>query len=127
MLPRDTGIKLFIIIVLQFTPSAPKNIPNGMKNMFATLCSNPIHTNAIIGNQIPNILPIISSDAFASHTAKHTSQLQPIALKNAWSQLKPTFADATLIAPAEMTGSVAIPDKYASTNATKIAPTKLNT
>ena len=51
MLPRVTGTKLLIKIVLQVTPLAPKNIPNGMKNMFATLCSNPIHTNAMIGNQ----------------------------------------------------------------------------
>ena len=127
MLPRVTGIKLFTIIVLQVTPSAPKNIPNGMKNMFATLCSNPMVTKAIIGNQIPKILPMISSDALANHTARHTSQLQPIALINATSNDIPTLPVATLIAPAWIAGSeVMIPPINARTYATNNAPTKLN-
>ena len=77
-----------MIIVDQVTPSAPKNIPNGMKNMFATLCSNPIHTNAMIGNQIPKNLPTTSSAALAKYTAKHTNQLQPIPLRKACTQVK---------------------------------------
>ena len=102
MLPIVTGTKLLIIIVLQVTPLAPKNIPNGMKNMFATLCSNPIHTNAMIGNQIPTILPMISSDALANHTAKHTSQLQPIPLIIATVNGIVTLPSATAIAFAEI-------------------------
>ena len=102
MLPRVTGTKLLIKIVLQVTPLAPKNIPNGMKNMFATLCSNPIHTNAMIGNQIPTILPMISSDALANHTAKHTSQLQPIPLIKAAVNGMVTLPSATEIAFAEI-------------------------
>lgn len=101
MFPIATGI-MFSRAVAQFTPSAPKNIPNGIKNMFATLCSNPIVTNAIIGNQIPKILPMISSDANAKYTARQTSQLQPIPLR-ATSHDNPTFAAATLVAPAAIT------------------------
>ena len=96
-----------MIIVDQVTPSAPKNKPKGMKNMFATLCSNPMVTNAIIGNQIPRILPMTSSDALANHTAKHTNQLQPIALINACANGILTFATATavaLVANAELAG-----------------------
>ena len=102
MLPMVTGIKLFTMILPQFTPSAPKNIPNGMKNMFATLCSNPMVTKAIIGNQIPTILPMISSDALAKYTAKHTNQLQPIAFITATSNGIVTLASATAIAFAEI-------------------------
>ena len=98
MLPMVTGTKLFIIILDQVTPLAPKNIPNGIKNMFATLCSNPMVTKAIIGNQIPNILPITSSDALANHTAKHTNQLQPIALIKATVKGIVTLPSATAIA-----------------------------
>ena len=114
MFPIVTGIR-FPKIVAQFTPSAPKNIPNGIKNMFATLCSNPMVTNAIIGNHIPKILPMISSDAYAKYTAKQTSQLHPIPLMSATSHDNPTFVTATLVAPAAITGSVAIPLIYANT------------
>ena len=114
MFPIVTGI-MFPRAVAQFTPSATKNIPNGIKNMFATLCSNPIVTNAIIGNQIAKILPMISSDAHAKYTARQTSQLQPIPLMSATSHDNPTFAAATLVAPAAITGSVAIPLMYANT------------
>ena len=109
MFPIVTGIKLCIIIVLQVTPGAFKNIPNGMKNMFATLCSNPIHTNAMIGNQIPTILPMISSDALANHTAKHTNQLHQIPLIKATSKANFTLPAATVVAFLAMTGSDTIP------------------
>lgn len=75
MLPKVTGIKLLTKNWDQEI-GAPKKIPNGIKNMLATLCSNPIHTNAIIGNQIPKILLTTSSAALAKYTAKHTNQLQ---------------------------------------------------
>ena len=101
MLPKVTGIKLLMKNCAQVT-SAPKKIPNGMKNMFATLCSNPIHTNAMIGNQIPKILPMMSSDALANHTAKHTSQLQPIPLIIAVKNGIVTLPSATEIAFAEI-------------------------
>ena len=55
-------------------------------------------TKAIIGNQIPNILPITSSDALANHTAKHTNQLQPIALIKATVKGIVTLPSATAIA-----------------------------
>ncbi|MNO95024.1 hypothetical protein D3C76_866570 [compost metagenome] len=41
-------------------------------------------TNAMIGNQMPRILPLISRLAYDSHTARHTSQLQPIPDTKAW-------------------------------------------
>ncbi len=40
---------------------------------------------------------------------RQTSQLQPIPLMSATSHDNPTFAAATLVAPAAITGSVAIP------------------
>ena len=49
--------------------------------MFAILCSSPDATNAIIGKNIPKILPVISCDAIANHTARQTNQLHNIALK----------------------------------------------
>ena len=59
---------------------APSIIPIGMKNIFATLCSNPHKTNNIIGNQHANILEITSCDAVAIHTAKTTITLHSIPL-----------------------------------------------
>ena len=58
---------------------------------------------------------MISSDANAKYTARQTSQLQPIPLMSATSHENPTFAAATLVAPAAITGSVAIPLMYANT------------
>ena len=100
MLPKVTGIKLLMKNCAQVT-SAPKKIPNGMKNMFATLCSNPIHTNAMIGNQIPKNLPTTSSAALAKYTAKHTNQLQPIPLRKHCTQVKEAvdFPAAIKVAP----------------------------
>ncbi len=50
----------------------------GMKYMFATQCSKPEATNAMMGKKMPKIFPTTSWDAIASHTARQTSQLQPI-------------------------------------------------
>ena len=47
--------------------------------MLATTWSKPIATKARIGKKIPRILPLRSLVLMASHTARQTSQLQPIA------------------------------------------------
>lgn len=119
----------------------PRNIPTGIKNMFATTCSNPIATKAKIGNQIPSILPIISSEAIARYTARHTSQLQPIALQNTCIHVKDAvaFPAATKLAPpsALVLAMVSAPAAHGSTAriplatarkyATNRAPTRLKT
>src|ERR1039457_6301151 len=51
MLPSVTGNRFQIRNCPQVTP-APSIIPTGTVYMFATLCSNPQATKAIIGNQI---------------------------------------------------------------------------
>ena len=58
-------------------------IPMGTKNMFATLCSYPLPTNAIIGKTHDRIFPEVFSAEVANHTARQTSQLHAIPRKNA--------------------------------------------
>lgn len=53
-------------------------MPIGTKNMFATLCSNPLPTNAMIGKIHASIFPEVFSAEAAIHTARHTSQLHAI-------------------------------------------------
>ncbi|VVB62927.1 Uncharacterised protein [uncultured archaeon] len=62
------------------------------------LCSNPMVTKAIIGNQTPRILPTTSSALIASHTARQTSQLQPTPLRNAVIGSRPHLVLATVAA-----------------------------
>ena len=57
------------------------NMPAGMKNIFATLCSKPMATKAMIGKKMPKILPTMSFAASASTIARQTSQLQRMARK----------------------------------------------
>src|SRR5512136_1647826 len=78
--------------------SLATNMPGGMKNILATLCSNPIVTKAIIGNQMPRILPATSSALIAIHTARQTSQLQPTPLRNAVVGSRPHLVLATVAA-----------------------------
>jgi len=53
--------------------SLATNIPRGMKNMLATLCSNPMVTKAIMGNHMATILLMTSSALMASQTASALS------------------------------------------------------
>ena len=73
-------------------PFPDKSIPIGMKYILAILCSNPEATKAIIGKKHEKILPIVFSAEITIHTAKHTSILHNIPLKNASYQVKFTFA-----------------------------------
>ena len=72
----------------------------GIKYMFATLCSNPDATKAIMGKKMANIFPIVCLAEKAIHTARQTSQLHPIPLANASRNDKFTFALAILRAVA---------------------------
>ena len=85
MLPRVTGIR-FLMIIWEKVISAPRRIPNGMMNMFATEWSRPRATNADIGNQTAVIFPIIVEHPEAMYTAIQTSQLQRIPRTNATSK-----------------------------------------
>ena len=81
--PSVTG-KMFPISICDTDTSAPYNIPCGIKNIFAMECSNPIVTNAVMGQKIAKIFPSdASSAAIVPHTAKHTNQLHNTPLTNA--------------------------------------------
>ena len=92
MFPRVTGIRFFSMKPIQFrfavfSPTCDTNpgtsfsiIPMGTKNMFATLCSYPLPTNAMIGKMHARIFPDVLSAEAAIHTERHTSQLHAIPL-----------------------------------------------
>ena len=84
--PRVTGIKFavkkFPKVKMSTEPWAAK-IPVGIKNILATLCSNPQRTKVKIGKKQAKIFPIISCAPKDIHTARQTNQLQPIPRKNA--------------------------------------------
>ena len=82
MFPSVTG-KMFPKSICDTETSAPYNIPCGIKNMFAIECSNPMVTNAVIGQKMAKILPATLVVAIVPHTAKHTNQLHNTPLKNA--------------------------------------------
>jgi len=92
------------------------SIPMGMKYMFATECSNPDATKAVMGKNIAKILPATSRDAIAIQTARQTSQLQPTPLANASRKLRLTFALAMLMAytPTPRLFIFQRPDQYIS-------------
>ena len=71
------------------------NTDAGRKNMLATTWSKPRATKAMIGKKMAMILPPMSSAPNAIHTARHTSQLQPIARMKIWSRaLRLPFSSA---------------------------------
>mmetsp|Transcript_10990 Transcript_10990/g.19226 ORF Transcript_10990/g.19226 Transcript_10990/m.19226 type:complete len:223 (+) Transcript_10990:699-1367(+) len=63
---------------------APENIPAGMRNMLATLCSTPMVTNAMTGIQQPRILPVVSFADVALRIARQTRELQMMPCRNNW-------------------------------------------
>ena len=82
MFPSVTGMMLFIIICAKVT-SAPRSAPCGIKNIFATLCSNPNATNVVMGQKMAKIFPATLVVAIVPHTARHTSQLHRTPLTKA--------------------------------------------
>src|SRR6056297_494331 len=82
MFPIVTGMRLVIQICSQ-EMFIPKNLPRGMKYMFATLCSNPERTKSMTGNHIASILPDMSFAPACIHTASTTSTLQNMPLMTA--------------------------------------------
>lgn len=90
MFPRVTGNRFFSMNPIQFklvvfrpiwviNPGTSCSIiPMGTKNMFATLCSYPLPTNAMIGKMHARIFPEVLSAEAAIHTARQTSQLHAI-------------------------------------------------
>jgi hypothetical protein len=63
--------------------------------MFATECSKPMVTNAMMGSQIANTRLTISLEAVACHMPITTSQLQRTPLITAWVKGMLVFATAT--------------------------------
>lgn len=82
MFPSVTG-KMFPKSICDTDTSAPYNIPCGIKNIFAIECSNPMVTNAVIGQKMAKIFPATLVEAIVPHTAKHTNQLHSTPLTNA--------------------------------------------
>ena len=80
--PIVTGIKFHQMNCAHVT-LAPSMMPAGMKYMFATQCSKPEATNAMMGNQMPKNFPIMAFDEKASNIATFTSMLQAMPFKNA--------------------------------------------
>src|SRR3989338_1342261 len=68
------------------------NSPIGIKYIFATECSNPIATNAVIGNIIENILSTTLLPEKQSHTARQTSVLHIIPRTSASVKVRLTLA-----------------------------------
>lgn len=61
----------------------PFRMPCGMRNMFATECSNPSATNMLIGQKMARIFAVTDVVDVAPQMARPTSQLHGIPLKNA--------------------------------------------
>jgi len=92
--------------------------------MFATECSNPKVTNAVMGQKMARTLPATDVEAIVPQTARQTSQLHKIPLHTATPNGRDTLAVAmpTTAAFAAGTAAVFAPNaKYAMT----IEPMKL--
>lgn len=111
-LPIVTGMMLFVIICAKVT-SAPRSIPCGIKNMFATLCSNPSATKVVIGQKIAKILPATEVVAMVPHTARHTSQLHNTPLATATPNGRLALVVAIPTAAAVAAGAAAVIAVYA--------------
>ena len=68
--------------------------PTGMKYMFATLCSKPAATNALIGNRIAKILSVVVRAEYVSHTARQTRPLHKMPRTIAYTKSRFALADA---------------------------------
>mmetsp|Transcript_33142 Transcript_33142/g.55527 ORF Transcript_33142/g.55527 Transcript_33142/m.55527 type:complete len:161 (+) Transcript_33142:35-517(+) len=77
--PIVTGIKLWNNAVSMVT-SLVLMRPAGSKNMLATECSKPILTKVDTGSQIDRYFPVMSFACILKNTARHTNQLQNMAL-----------------------------------------------
>ena len=75
--PMETG-RRFLNKKSLIETGAPRRIPKGIRNMFATDCSNPRAINDDIGNQIASILPGAELHPLAIYTAIDTNQLHNI-------------------------------------------------
>ena len=106
MFPSVTGMMLPVIICAHET-FAPRSIPCGIKNMFATLCSKPSATNMVMGQKIAKIFPATDVVAIVPQTARHTSQLHNTPLVNAATNGSDAFAVAIPTAAALAAGDAA--------------------
>ena len=122
MFPRVTG-KMFPKSICDTETSAPYNIPCGIKNMFAIECSNPMVTNAVIGQKMAKILPATLVVAIVPHTARHTSQLHRTPLTKA----TPSGNVALLVAIPTAAAVIAIHAAYAMNTLPAKFPTYENT
>mmetsp|Transcript_12163 Transcript_12163/g.36942 ORF Transcript_12163/g.36942 Transcript_12163/m.36942 type:complete len:212 (-) Transcript_12163:332-967(-) len=103
--------------------SAPAKIPCVIRNMFATLCSNPRVTKVEIGTKTERILPATELDAIAIHTARHTSQLQSTPLAKRVTKGAETLETAALVTAAVRASEAVVAAKKAMP-ATKTLPAK---
>ena len=70
--------------------------------MFATLCSNPAATNALIGKTIANTLSTTVRPPVASHTARQTKAFARTPRKNTSPNDRPVLLAAVASAEAEV-------------------------
>ena len=101
--PVVTGIRLFTIMLPQFTAPASSpystdvNIAAGIKYILATQCSYPLTTNNAMGGKITNIFPAALFAETAIRTVRHTMTLQRMPRRSPSANVRDTFACATLI------------------------------
>src|SRR5580704_3196843 len=65
---------------------APKIIPEGMRNMFTTECSNPSAKKVMMGSHIAAIFPTVEREASANTAPMVTIQLQRMPFTTAVAQ-----------------------------------------
>lgn len=99
MLPSMTGT-MFAVSMSPHPTAAPEKIPNGMKNMFATECSNPKVTKVVIGIHMAAIFPPAVRAANAMVMATLTSQLAQTPFTNASAKGIEVFLTASAAAHA---------------------------
>src|SRR5512136_31291 len=92
MFPMVTMMRLLVHAETQFTEATILvgsvtnpcvKIPAGMKYILAMECSKPLETKAMMGNQMPKNFPMRSSAQIPRRIPRFTSQLHPMALRNA--------------------------------------------
>ena len=99
---------MLFIIISDTVTCAPFKMPCGIRNMFATECSNPSATNVVMGQKMAKIFPATEVVAMVPHTARHTSQLHSTPLKNATLNGKDALVVAIPITAAFSAGAAAV-------------------
>lgn len=102
----------------------PSKMAAGIKKQLATLCWKPMATKAMMGNQMPRILPAPSLAEAANQTAMPTSQLQPMPETRLGQNDMAILPWAMVMRVVRKAPVWVKPVKWPRKNATQTAPTK---